>query len=54
MKGQETPFWRFMSGSIAGMASVFFTYPLEVIGVRLAFETRRGHKSSLLDICKRI
>lgn len=53
-KEQETPFWRFTSGSLAGMTSVFFTYPLEVIRVRLAFETKRDHRSGLLDICNRI
>ncbi|KAF8448336.1 mitochondrial carrier domain-containing protein [Terfezia claveryi] len=53
-KEQETPFRRFTSGSLAGVTSVFFTYPLEVIRVRLAFETKRDNKSGLLDICKRI
>lgn len=51
---QETPIRRFMSGSLAGITSVFFTYPLEVIRVRLAFETKRDSRSSLSDICKRI
>lgn len=51
---QETPVRRFMSGSLAGVTSVFFTYPLEVIRVRLAFETKRDSRSSLSDICKRI
>lgn len=54
-KGQETPLRRFVSGSLAGISSVFFTYPLEVIRVRLAFETK-GHSphSSLARICKQI
>ena len=51
---EETPFRRFTSGSLAGMTSVFVTYPLEVIRVRLAFETKRDHRSGLLTICKRI
>jgi solute carrier family 25 protein 16 len=51
---QETPVRRFMSGSLAGVTSVFFTYPLEVIRVRLAFETKQDSKSSLSAICKRI
>lgn len=50
----ETSLRRFASGSLAGMCSVFFTYPLEVIRVRLAFETRHDKRSSLRDICKRI
>jgi solute carrier family 25 (mitochondrial carrier protein), member 16 len=52
-KDQETPFRRFISGSLAGVTSVFFTYPLEVIRVRLAFETKHGH-STLASICRRI
>lgn len=51
---QETPIRRLCSGSLAGVTSVFFTYPLEVIRVRLAFETKRDSRSSLSDICKRI
>ncbi|KAK0119421.1 hypothetical protein ONS95_010873 [Cadophora gregata] len=51
---QETPLRRLLSGSMAGVTSVFFTYPLEVIRVRLAFETKRDSRSSLSDICKRI
>jgi len=50
----ETPFRRLISGSMAGVTSVFFTYPLEVIRVRLAFETKRDSRSSLSEICKRI
>lgn len=53
-KDKETPFRRLISGSMAGVTSVFFTYPLEVIRVRLAFETRRDGRSSLRSICKQI
>lgn len=53
-KSQETPFRRLISGSLAGITSVFFTYPLEVIRVRLAFETKRDARSSLSSICKQI
>ncbi|ROT40659.1 mitochondrial carrier [Sodiomyces alkalinus F11] len=49
----ETPIRRLVSGAAAGVCSVFFTYPLEVIRVRLAFETKHGH-SSFRDICRRI
>ncbi|KAH9883249.1 mitochondrial carrier protein LEU5 [Xylariomycetidae sp. FL2044] len=50
---QETWLRRFAAGALAGVSSVFVTYPLEVIRVRLAFETKhRG--SSLLDICRKI
>lgn len=51
---QETPLRRLLSGSIAGITSVFFTYPLEVIRVRLAFETKNGSRSSLSSICSQI
>ncbi|KAH8205518.1 hypothetical protein TruAng_000224 [Truncatella angustata] len=52
-RAQETWFRRFMAGATAGVTSVFITYPLEVIRVRLAFETK--HRSSgLADICKKI
>lgn len=36
----ETAVRRFMAGSLSGLASVFFTYPLDLIRVRMAFETR--------------
>jgi solute carrier family 25 protein 16 len=53
-KASETPGRRFLSGSLAGVTSVFFTYPLEVIRVRLAFETKRDSRSSLSRICRQI
>ena len=53
-KAQETPFRRFVSGSLAGCLSVFCTYPLEMIRVRLAFETKRDSRSSFSRICKQI
>lgn len=53
-KAQETAGRRFVSGSLAGMVSVFFTYPLEVIRVRLAFETRAGERSNLSSIIRKI
>lgn len=53
-RSKETPGRRFVSGSLAGITSVFFTYPLEVIRVRLAFETKRSSRSSLRSICAQI
>ena len=41
-----------LSGSLAGVTSVFVTYPLEVIRVRLAFETGSGQRSGLGQICR--
>ncbi|KAI3331810.1 putative mitochondrial carrier protein [Xylariaceae sp. AK1471] len=52
-KHQETWFRRFSAGALAGVTSVLFTYPLEVIRVRLAFETK-VRSSSLTDICRQI
>lgn len=41
----ETAPRRFMAGSLSGLASVFCTYPLDLVRVRLAFETRSlAHK----------
>ncbi|KAJ5083538.1 Mitochondrial carrier protein LEU5 [Penicillium angulare] len=51
---KETAIRRLVSGSIAGITSVFFTYPLELVRVRLAFETKKSSRSSLLDICRQI
>lgn len=50
----ETPIRRLVSGSLAGVTSVFFTYPLEVIRVRLAFETKKDSSNGLVQICRRI
>lgn len=52
--GQETPVRRLLSGSLAGMTSVCFTYPLEIIRVRLAFETKTDGRANLHHICSRI
>ena len=53
-KEYETTMRRLFSGATAGVLSVFITYPLEVIRVRLAFETKRDSRSSLSRICKEI
>lgn len=53
-RAHETPMRRLVSGSLAGVTSVFFTYPLEVIRVRLAFETKHESRSSLTSICRQI
>jgi solute carrier family 25 (mitochondrial carrier protein), member 16 len=53
-KNKETPFRRLISGSLAGITSVFFTYPLEVIRVRMAFETKRDSRSSFSQTCRQI
>lgn len=53
-RDKETPFRRLISGSLAGVTSVFCTYPLEVIRVRLAFETKKTSRSSFRTICWQI
>lgn len=53
-KEYETPFRRLISGSMAGVTSVFCTYPLEVVRVRLAFETKHRNPSSFTTICRQI
>ena len=53
-KEKETPFRRLISGSLAGVTSVIFTYPLEVIRVRMAFETKHDSRSSLRRIVGQI
>ncbi|KAL4761064.1 coenzyme A transporter [Aspergillus foveolatus] len=53
-RDKETPFRRLVSGSLAGITSVFFTYPLELIRVRLAFETKKSSRSSLVDTIRQI
>ncbi|KAI1481552.1 mitochondrial carrier [Daldinia eschscholtzii] len=49
----ETWLRRFSSGALAGVTSVFLTYPLEILRVRMAFETK-ATRSSLMEICKKI
>lgn len=39
----ETGFRRFMTGSLSGLGSVFLTYPLDLIRIRMAFETKHVH-----------
>ncbi|KAF1911742.1 mitochondrial carrier domain-containing protein [Ampelomyces quisqualis] len=53
-KSEETAARRFVSGSLAGMVSVFCTYPLEVVRVRLAFETHAQARSSVASIVRKI
>lgn len=53
-KDKETPFRRLISGSMAGVTSVFFTYPLELIRVRLAFETKKDNRSTFRSLCRQI
>lgn len=51
---QETPIRRLLSGSLAGVTSVFFTYPLEVIRVRMAYNTRHDGNSGFTSTVRTI
>ncbi|CAA7259153.1 unnamed protein product [Cyclocybe aegerita] len=42
---EETNFRRFVAGALSGTVSVFCTYPLDVIRVRMAFHTHQADKS---------
>lgn len=54
-KASETSSRLFLAGSASGVLSVFMTYPLELIRVRLAFETKRKkQKGSLGRIISKI
>lgn len=50
----DTGIRRFASGSLAGLTSVLFTYPLDIIRVRLAFETHTKEHTSFKKICSHI
>ncbi|KAI9244735.1 mitochondrial carrier domain-containing protein, partial [Helicostylum pulchrum] len=47
---------QFIAGSLAGVTSVMFTYPLDLIRVRMAYEVRdRGVKrAGLTEVCRKI
>lgn len=49
-RADESSFKHLIAGSLAGVTSVFFTYPLELIRVRLAFETGNQGRHNLRGI----
>ncbi|PRT56697.1 Mitochondrial carrier protein LEU5 [Wickerhamiella sorbophila] len=53
-KDYETHFRRFLSGSISGVASVFCTYPLDVVRVQLAYRSHDKSRHRLLKAIKGI
>ncbi|KAH8092578.1 mitochondrial carrier domain-containing protein [Cristinia sonorae] len=53
-RDQQTNLRRFTAGALAGMTSVFFTYPLDVIRVRMAFNTDTNHRPSFLYAISKI
>ncbi|CAM0136839.1 unnamed protein product [Umbelopsis sp. WA50703] len=55
-RAQETHLRQFAAGSLAGVTSVVFTYPLELVRVRLAYEVHHSGKErpSLRLTCSQI
>ncbi|KAK8009318.1 mitochondrial carrier protein LEU5 [Apiospora marii] len=52
---QEAPWRRLMCGSLAGATSTSLTYPLELIRIRLAFETlEKSRASTWAEVCRMI
>ncbi|OXG43039.1 solute carrier family 25 (mitochondrial carrier protein), member 16 [Cryptococcus neoformans Bt120] len=51
---QRTPQRFFLAGSSSGVCSVMCTYPLELIRVRLAYQTKTSERTSLLQVIKTI
>ena len=51
---EEVGWRRFTAGSLAGLTSVLLTYPLEVIRVRLAWETNNRERLTFTSITRNI
>ncbi|ORX34914.1 coenzyme A transporter [Kockovaella imperatae] len=51
---KRTPLRFFIAGATSGVISVLFTYPLELIRVRLAFQTRESERTSLREAVRSI
>ncbi|KAL9549708.1 hypothetical protein MBANPS3_005087 [Mucor bainieri] len=55
-RAQETSSKQFVAGSLAGVTSVMFTYPLDLVRVRLAYDVKEaGHKRpTVIDTIRNI
>ncbi|KAL7411835.1 mitochondrial carrier [Mrakia frigida] len=53
-KNSETSAMLFTAGATSGIAAVFLTYPLELIRVRLAFQTKTAERTNLLQVVRLI
>ncbi|KAG0173996.1 hypothetical protein DFQ28_007227 [Apophysomyces sp. BC1034] len=55
-KAEETSAKQFVAGSLAGVTSVLFTYPLDLVRVRLAYEVKQSRKErpGLVSTCTQI
>ncbi|KAJ3412663.1 hypothetical protein HDV05_000413 [Chytridiales sp. JEL 0842] len=47
-KADETPFRRTLAGSLAGVTSIFFSYPLDLLRVRLSYEVKSAKDARTL------
>jgi solute carrier family 25 protein 16 len=43
-----------IAGSLSGITSVLFTYPLDIIRVRMAYEVREKGRPGVLEVCRNI
>ncbi|WWD22866.1 hypothetical protein CI109_107361 [Kwoniella shandongensis] len=50
----RTPARFFVAGAVSGVASVLCTYPLELVRVRLAYQTKLSERTSLLQAVRSI
>ncbi|KAI9019431.1 mitochondrial carrier domain-containing protein [Phycomyces nitens] len=55
-KQNETPAKQFVAGSLAGVTSVLFTYPLDLVRVRMAYEVKQdgSKRIGLISTCRQI
>ena len=55
-KDKETVAGQFMAGSLAGVTCILFTYPLDLVRVRMAYvvKTENRQRPALIDTCKEI
>ncbi|KAI8060090.1 mitochondrial carrier protein LEU5 [Gongronella butleri] len=53
-KWHETPGRQFIAGSLAGVTSVLFTYPLDLVRVRMAYDVNQMGRPGLLSTVKQI
>ncbi|WVO13557.1 hypothetical protein L204_101178 [Cryptococcus depauperatus] len=51
---QRTPIRFFIAGAVSGVSSVLCTYPLELIRVRLAYQTKVSERTSIIQVIKSI
>ncbi|KAI9321898.1 mitochondrial carrier domain-containing protein [Dichotomocladium elegans] len=53
-RAKESPVRQFFAGSFAGITSVFFTYPLDLVRVRMAYVVKKEDRArpSLVETCR--